>query len=849
MKRTFLLFTMLFASIVLPGITLGQAHFMARLTGYQEIPVVSGTGAGSATFTLTDAGLQYFITVDGLTSFITTATIADAAPGLIGPSVRTILFSGNTATGIWKPSDSQPLTPTLIAELHNGNLYVNVSTLGNPSGEVRGQIEFGAGVHFSAPMDPNQENPPVSTNATGTGSAVFTELGLEYKLTVTQLSGAMTVASIDDGAIGVNGSVVQSILGSFSGNSATGFIPRASLTAVQVKDLLAGRMYFNCSTAANPGGEIRGQLLLADGIGFTGALNGSQEVPPTGAAGTGTGIFTLTPAGLQFDITVTGLTGPITAAHFHDGASGSNGPVVRTITSDFNGTTASGLWRFDDSEPLTTALISELLAGNIYVNVHTAANPGGEIRAQVNLNPGSVATTFAARLTGIQEEPPVASNGLGTGFFTLTSTGLAYQITVDGLTSPITVAHFHLGPIGVSGGVLQAITFTGNTASGTWTIDPTDVINLLLGTIYCNVHTNNNPGGEIRGQLMPASGAGFDTRMTGPQEVPPNNTAGTATGTFRLTQAGFVFNFTADDLTGPIIAAHFHSGQRGNPGAPIRVITSNEINGTTGAGVWTASDPSPLNPTQMASLLSEGIYVNLHTAQTPGGEVRGQVTLAGGQGESAYLIGGAEVPPISTNGEGVLAAVLTDQGLVFRTTVSNLTSALTGEHFHNAAPGSNGPIVRDLGPDFNGQTGNGAWMATDSQPLTTALFEQIYLGDIYENAHTVNNPGGEIRGWAMELTPAEVPMSSVGPSTFRLFNRPDPVQRQTTVIFYLPSAGPATLRFFDLTGREIGRPVEIKGTAGLNQTVFDAGGLSSGVYLYRLDAGGRSATHKMTVFK
>ena len=80
-----------------------------------------------------------------------------------------------------------------------------------------------------------------------------------------------------------------------------------------------------------------------------------------------------------------GLTGSIAAAHFHNAAAGTDGGVVRTISGDFTGNTASGLWTGTDSEPLTDALIAELLAGNLYVNIHTAANGAGEIRGQVGV--------------------------------------------------------------------------------------------------------------------------------------------------------------------------------------------------------------------------------------------------------------------------------------------------------------------------------------------------------------------------------------------------------------------------------------------------------------------------------
>ena len=131
---------------------------------------------------------------------------------------------------------------------------------------------------------------------------------------------------------------------------------------------------------------------------FTAKLTGEQENPAVTTSATGTGAFVLTDAGLAFTVTVEGLE--FTAAHFHNAAVGVNGGVVRAITDDFDGKTASGVWASTDGQPLTDVLIAELLAGNIYVNIHTAANGGGEIRGQVNLSAG---TGFSANLTG---DPP-----------------------------------------------------------------------------------------------------------------------------------------------------------------------------------------------------------------------------------------------------------------------------------------------------------------------------------------------------------------------------------------------------------------------------------------------------------
>src|ERR1700723_260489 len=108
---------------------------------------------------------------------------------------------------------------------------------------------------------------------------------------------------------------------------------------------------------------------------YKAALDGKSENPPTTSTGTGT-------ADIDYDaatkkLTYTGLSGPATAAHFHGPAEvGKNAGVEVAIP----GATSSPA---EGSATLTDAQAADLAAGKLYVNVHTAANPGGEIRGQV----------------------------------------------------------------------------------------------------------------------------------------------------------------------------------------------------------------------------------------------------------------------------------------------------------------------------------------------------------------------------------------------------------------------------------------------------------------------------------
>jgi hypothetical protein len=114
-------------------------------------------------------------------------------------------------------------------------------------------------------------------------------------------------------------------------------------------------------------------------IDFRATMSGKSEVPPNASTGTGDVAGTLDTANkkLTYTLTYTGLSGPATAAHFHGPAeAGANAGVAVAIGTNPPSPTTNTV-------TLTDAQISDLEAGKWYANVHTAANPGGEIRGQM----------------------------------------------------------------------------------------------------------------------------------------------------------------------------------------------------------------------------------------------------------------------------------------------------------------------------------------------------------------------------------------------------------------------------------------------------------------------------------
>jgi hypothetical protein len=129
---------------------------------------------------------------------------------------------------------------------------------------------------------------------------------------------------------------------------------------------LAGALA-SCATMSN----------LMGGGGQQVTLSGANEVPQVNTGASGTGTVTVTKdRNVSAKINVTGMTA--TAAHIHEGAAGSNGPVIVPFTK-----TGDNQFSAPEGARMTEAQYAAYKAGRTYVNVHSARNPGGEVRAQL----------------------------------------------------------------------------------------------------------------------------------------------------------------------------------------------------------------------------------------------------------------------------------------------------------------------------------------------------------------------------------------------------------------------------------------------------------------------------------
>lgn len=106
-------------------------------------------------------------------------------------------------------------------------------------------------------------------------------------------------------------------------------------------------------------------------------LSGAAEVPPVQTQANGEGTISVdADMSVSGEVMTTGVMG--TMAHIHQGAVGKNGGVIIPLKN-----AGDGKWTVPDDAKLTDAQYEAFKAGKLYVNVHSKAHPGGEIRAQL----------------------------------------------------------------------------------------------------------------------------------------------------------------------------------------------------------------------------------------------------------------------------------------------------------------------------------------------------------------------------------------------------------------------------------------------------------------------------------
>ncbi len=485
-------------------------YLKGTLQGSQETPpnAEKGSGVVIVKYDMSTKTLKLYGDYAGLTTPINGSHIHTGKPGVAGPIVITLTNTGDT-TGTLSVTATltQPLEDSLLA----GNMYANVHTATHPAGELRAQLTLTKGqtTFLSGRLQGAQETPPDSSKATGSAYALV-DMGTDSVFVTGSyagLTGASTLAHVHLANPGTAGAPLFPIYHSFAAKGAVHAV--AKVSPADAITISAGGSYVNVHTSTYPNGEIRGQLINNTTVRYlAGNLSGSQETPPNKSAARGTVIvsYNTETKFLQLAGDYQNLSDTVTGSHIHRGAPGVAGPIIITLTNSRDSTGTITV-----STTLPDSLEADLLAGNMYVNVHSKTFPNGEIRAQLIATTAGETQVFAVNLTGAQEVPTSANPSTATGNAAVIvdkTTGATFVTgAFNAVNSEVFKADLDRGQAGVNGPVVfplsPAYIFAGKkgTISGSDTLSPALVDSMINGFTYINIYSRGLPNGAIRGQL------------------------------------------------------------------------------------------------------------------------------------------------------------------------------------------------------------------------------------------------------------------------------------------------------------------------------------------------------------
>jgi CHRD domain/Bacterial Ig domain len=480
-------------------------------------------------------------------------------------------------------------------------------------------------VNFAVTPTGAQEVPATTSAGTGTGTITVNLATGAVTGSVTATGFTSNNAHIHNGFAGTTGPVLIGFTADTTTAGKWNAPAGAALSTSDVNLLLAGALYFNVHSAANPGGEVRAQLLPAGTVVYRSDLAGIQEIPAVFTSARGSSAITLNTATrlAQIFVNTTGAD-DATDAHLHRGAAGSSGAVAVALARDAAVPTR---WFVRDAQ-LSQADFDALQAAGTYLNVHTPANPSGEIRGQVV--PTGYAVYFGV-VNGEQEVPaPQITVARGVAAITLNTATGAVDGRINGTgIDNATAAHFHQGFGGINGPVIVGLerdaTNLGLWKSNAATLTAAQVTALQEGGFYANVHSAAAPAGLIRGQMLPPNVQMIITHMTGSQAVPAVTTTATAraTTTVNLSTAMLTTHVNTTGLQTASAALVRTGGRTAATGTTVATLTLD-----TAAQRWSASNVQ-LTAQQLNGWRNGTLHLNVSTPTNPTGEVRGQLELAG----------------------------------------------------------------------------------------------------------------------------------------------------------------------------------------------------------------------------
>ncbi|MFV1883593.1 MAG: CHRD domain-containing protein [Balneola sp.] len=755
-----------------------SAYFHTNLLGLHEVQPVQSNGSGSVNIEV--SGSRAIVSGGfSLTGEFTGSHLhrgkVDETGGVEIALNPTVINNAGIAEGEFEVADNTySLTATQLDSLFNESIYVNVHSVANASGEIRGQMLFSAANQYTEP--PSLISPvdgalvELSTSASTSLEITWGHDGMDgdgNKVAyIWQLS---TDENFNDVIVNTNVgtemkyetthgdfNMLLADLGVISGGEKV-LYHRAF--ASDGSDLSVSDTLSITAKRPNFGSEIYEIL-----------LSGSNEVPPitSPAYGKVTAVFNGTH--LVLDGEFWGLSGEFTGAHLHFGQSGQAGGVEIAVSPNIDGDMKGGTFAdFDTSYALTPDQISKLHSRALYLNIHSSAYPGGELRGQVVPKSDYY---FRTNLSGAFQTLAYSSMGSGAVTLELTEDTLIVSGSFTGLSDDYIASHIHIAPVGSSGPV--SITLNPvieiDDRSGVFVaeqnefvLDASQKAALWNREFYINIHVSELALPELRGNITPPVTTAFYASLSGTAENESVETGGTGAILVELHGDTLIASGSFTGLESNYAASHIHSAHAGINGGVVAGLSANISNNTSGIYAY-SSNKFGLNTEQKTGLFDRGMYVNIHSADNGGGEIRGQILGDATAYFKTKLNGNHENDPLfDVEGFGAANIEFAGNRIIVSGGFDQLSSAFTGAHIHAGPVDGNGGVEIALSPTITNDTTGVFDPKMNTYTVTTDQATAMFSEGTYVNVHSSSNPGGELRGQLLfgdNLFPSTVEITS-----------------------------------------------------------------------------------------
>lgn len=352
--------------------------------------------------------------------------------------------------------------------------------------------------------------------------------------------------------------------------------------------------------------------------------------------------------------------------------------------------------------------------------------------------------TFEITLSGNQQVPMNGSMQTTTATIELDENLMQIRAELDvSAVSGFSAAHIHSGAIGQNGEVVFATTDGSYAGTGVDITSVTDeqITALMSGQWYVNLHTNDFPDGELRGQIVNSDTSIITFKLSGSQEVPAidSDAMGYGYATYNHTSMEVVVRAVTMGLE-DATAAHIHTGDAGTNGNVFVGL----LQSTEDMNTWATPDETIIDAETFTTLMAGGHYVNVHTPAHPSGELRGQILTDNFRLYAFKLTGEQEVPAIMTSafGDGYALVNKDNFALEIMVITSGVEDA-TAAHIHTGNEGENGGVLAPLEQSANDPS---IWMTASDLMIDADTYLVLANGGHYINVHTPLTPSGEIRG-------------------------------------------------------------------------------------------------------